>query len=117
MFNNKPVFNEEGAVAKFFVSGSDSFVLGHFPSDAIFPGVLSLHCMKTLSDQYIDKITGGDLFKTTLKRITYIDVVRPGDVLNIVCQLKKKKSNIIQVKALIEVDGIVKSKSTFVYEQ
>lgn len=117
MFNEKPIFNEDGATAKFYVSGSDSFVLGHFPSDAIFPGVLSLHCMKTLSDQYINKITSGDLFKTTLKRITYLDVVRPGDVLNIVCQLKRKKSNTIQVQALIEVDGNVKSKSTFIYEQ
>ena len=115
MFSETPQFDEKQASARMHISGSDPFALGHYPDDAIYPGVLSLHCMKSLCDQYIQHLADKPPKETTLKRITYIGIVRPGDVLNIICLLKKMNDNEVQLQAAIEVDGETTSKSSFVY--
>jgi 3-hydroxymyristoyl/3-hydroxydecanoyl-(acyl carrier protein) dehydratase len=115
IFSEDPVLESEMASAVYHVSGSAPFVLGHYPSDAIFPGVMSLHCMKVLSDELLLSLKKKKIEKVQLKRISYIDVIRPGDVLNIQSKVKKEKNNQVIIQSNIEAGGIIKSKSSFVY--
>lgn len=115
MFSETPNFSKEQGKATMHISGSDPFVLGHYPDDAIYPGVLSLHWMKVLCDQYIQFLSGRPAKEKSLKRVTYTGAVQPGDVLNIMCYLKKMNDSEIQLQSTIEANGVTTSKSSFVY--
>jgi 3-hydroxymyristoyl/3-hydroxydecanoyl-(acyl carrier protein) dehydratase len=115
MFSDDIVYESEQARAQFHVSGSDAFVLGHYPSDAIFPGVMSLRCMQTLSQHFYRELTQASHGEIDLKRITFISEIRPGDVLNILCKIKKKTDSEIQFETNIVVDEDIKTRAVFVY--
>ena len=117
MFSHPPILTSDQATADYHVSGSSPFALGHYPRDAIFPGVMSLHFMKQLSDRFFEYLTDSDSKVVHLKRITYLDVIRPGDILNISCRLKKRDSRELHIQSFIRVNDVVMSKSTFLYEQ
>jgi 3-hydroxymyristoyl/3-hydroxydecanoyl-(acyl carrier protein) dehydratase len=97
------------------VSGSDPFMLGHYPQDGIFPGVMSLRCMLMLSQKLFDKISDNDITQLELKRITFLSDIRPGDILNILCKVQSKTTDQISFNAHIEVNNEIKTKSTFIY--
>ncbi len=115
LFSKAPILENDMASAVYHVSGSEPFVLGHYPSDAIFPGVMSLHYMKALSDELLLNLDQYNVEKVHLKRISYRDVIRPGDVLNIQSKVKKVVNNQVVVNSLIEAGGVIKSKSSFIY--
>ncbi len=115
MFSGDVVFESEEARAHFYVSGSDPFVLGHYPDDAIFPGVMSLRCMQSLSQEHYRELTQAVHGEVTLKRISFISDIRPGDVLDIQCKVKKKTANEIYFETNIAVQDEVKTKALFVY--
>lgn len=115
MFSKTPVFDANGGAARYHVSGSAPFALGHYPSDAIFPGVMSLQCMEELCSMVFRRLNNGPPGTVEVKRISFMDVIRPGDVLEIRCRLKKRKTDEIHLQAVIEMDGTVKSKSSFIY--
>ena len=85
MFSTIPTFGEDGAAALYHVSGSTGFALGHYPGDPIFPGVLSLHLMQGLAEAYVGRLANERRRATSLKRVSYIDLVRPGDVALVEC--------------------------------
>ncbi|MCG7536688.1 hypothetical protein [Pseudoalteromonas sp. OOF1S-7] len=116
MLSNVRIENDESAQGNYFVSGSAPFVMGHYPGDPVFPGVMSLRCMRQLSDQLFQEIGSSQSEPyAQLKRVSFIDIVRPGDVLNVNSSIKKKKPGEVHIQAEISVDGQVKSKSVFVY--
>jgi 3-hydroxymyristoyl/3-hydroxydecanoyl-(acyl carrier protein) dehydratase len=116
VFSQSPKITPDQAIADYHVSGSAPFVLGHYPKDAIFPGVMSLHLMKRLSDQFFEYLTDTPTNVIHLKRITYLGIIRPGDVLRICSRAKKQTQNRLHIESFIEVHGVVMSKSTFLYE-
>jgi 3-hydroxymyristoyl/3-hydroxydecanoyl-(acyl carrier protein) dehydratase len=117
VFSHPPVFTSNQAIADYHVSGSTPFALGHYPSDAIFPGVMSLHFMKLLSDQFFEYLTDTESRVVHLKRITYLDLIRPGDIISISCRLKKRDIKEMHIQSFIRVNNVIMSKSTFLYKQ
>lgn len=85
MFSTTPTFGEDGAAAVFHVSGSSGFALGHYPGDPIFPGVQSLHLMQSLAEAFVGNLRGAPCRAAGLKRVSYLDLVRPGDVALLEC--------------------------------
>ena len=115
MYSREPVFETDGAFARYHVSGSAPFVLGHYPSDPIFPGVMSLHGMETLCAMLCRRLCTASVREVVLKRISYLGIIRPGDVLDIRCRVKKRTTDELHLQADIAVEGTVKTKSTFIY--
>ncbi len=116
MFSQEPVLAAEQASAVYHVSGSAPFALGHYPGDPVFPGVMSLKCMRILSEALFSHIHPDvELGNIKLKRVSFVDIVRPGDVLTVTAEVKKAKDGELHLQSLIEVDGAAKSKSVFVF--
>ncbi len=115
MYSKDPVFEEDKVSAQYHVSGSAPFALGHYPSDPIFPGVMSLQCMEELCNMLFSRLSNVAVRQVEVKRVSYLDIIRPGDILNINCRLKKQNNDETHFQTVIEVDGTVKCKSSFIY--
>lgn len=104
------------ATARKYVSGSEPFALGHYAGNPIFPGVLSLQLMLDLSDALVRQNGLTDPIKLHVKRTQYLDMIRPGDVLDIEADISKRSEKHITVSARVTSAGVPKVRGTFSYE-
>lgn len=81
--------DKQSVSKKKYVSGSEPFVMGHYPSNAIFPGVLLLDLMMETARALVEKIHQKSSRVSRIKRIQFLEIVKPGDILNINASLKK----------------------------
>lgn len=118
MFSGKPTFGEDCAAALYHVSGSAGFILGHYPGDPLFPGVMSLHLMQTLAEGYVSVRAGAPRRATGLKRVSYLDLVRPGDVAVVECDPPKPAPGGAQTvaRARLRVGDRLCAKSEFLFD-
>lgn len=99
-----------------YVSGSEPFALGHYAGNPIFPGVLSLQLMLDLSDALMRQNGLPHPTKLHVKRTQYLDMVRPGDILEIEADISKRTEKLITVSAKVTSGGVPKVRGTFSYE-
>lgn len=103
---------EEGqyAIGTRNISITDPVFQGHFPKEAIYPGVLIIECMAQVGAFVLlskEENKGKLAYFTKIKNAKFIKAVRPGDVLTIKTELIKQRLNIGLAKSEARVDGEV----------
>jgi len=81
MPTSSPVTDSIPAVREtLFVSGSDLFALGHYPGNPVYPGALMLDRMLAMAAELASRTLGEAARATAVRRVQYLGVVVPGDV-------------------------------------
>ena len=78
------------------VSGNEPFFQGHFPSEAVMPGVLQVEAVGQV---------GANAFLAGIKKARFHKKIVPGDQLEIHCAINKRVGNIGFGEGYILVDG------------
>ncbi|MEL6679105.1 MAG: hypothetical protein AAFQ51_10380 [Pseudomonadota bacterium] len=117
MYSTPVSITDVGASADYHVSGTTSFALGHYPEDPIYPGVMSLRLMQGVAEAMASHATGEKANAATLKRVSYLKMIRPGDVLRIECDRPKHSAATGRhnVKARVLVGEEIAAKSEFTF--
>lgn len=63
-----------------YVSGNEEFVIGHYPHQSIFPGVLSLKLIISLLQDYCARMKINGTIKS-IPKVQYLGIIEPGDEL------------------------------------
>ncbi|MFP5393282.1 MAG: 3-hydroxyacyl-ACP dehydratase FabZ family protein [Gammaproteobacteria bacterium] len=104
--------DEEGARARYFVSGTDVFVLGHYPGNPIFPGVLVLDMLTELAEALAARTLGPGSSATLIKRVQYLKATVPGDVLELAVVQKGRADEVLTLTATATIGGTVSTRAT-----
>lgn len=100
------------AGAYFLVSGSDPFALGHYPGNPIFPGVLTAEHLCNLAQTLCTERAGQTVHAVGIKRMQYLDVIVPGDVVELQASVHRVGADEFEVKASALVGGKPKTRAT-----
>ena len=96
-------------VAEYRVRGDEPFLPGHFPEQALFPGVLLIEAAAQLagtvaqSGTQVPSLSG--LRLTALRGAKILGTARPGDLIRIEARVIGRLGSLIQVNATASVDG------------
>lgn len=103
------------------ISGNDIFLLGHFPSQAVWPGVLIIETMAQASTILFDLTQYGEALEgktgvNVLHRtnLTFLHPVFPGDLLAVRMDVVKLVERGLVVKGTASVDGRVVARGELV---
>lgn len=100
------ITDEKSAVGKYYVRGDEWFLQGHFPDHPVVPGVILCEMMaQTGSVILADRIQGATPYFTGLNAVKFRTPVRPGDTLDIECQMVKERGAFFFAKATGKVNG------------
>ena len=111
MSNSVISISEEGARARYFVSGTDVFVMGHYQGNPIFPGVLILDMLMDLA-QALGRHRYGEASVSRIKRVQYLHASVPGDVLDLSASIKTQDEAGLQIVASAASGGTVRARAT-----
>ena len=92
------------------VSVNEQFFCGHFPQEHVMPGVLILEAMAQVGAVAIlslPEYKGKIAFFGGIKNARFKKQVRPGDVLELSCELTQRRGPVGFGKAVAKVDGKV----------
>lgn len=103
---------EKRVSIKKYVSGSEPFVIGHYPSNAIFPGVLLLDLMMDAARTLVQKIHRKPSRVSRVKRIQFLEMVKPGDILDISASLKKGSESGCLIDCAVQSGNSRKARGT-----
>ena len=96
------------AIAKKCVSANEAQFQGHFPGLAVMPGVLILEALAQTGAVALlteDENKGKVAFFGGAKNVRFKKKVIPGDVIELKCELTKRRGPIGAGKAVATVDG------------
>ncbi len=82
------------AHGKKFIRGDEFFLRGHFPGDPIVPGVIQCEILAQSTCVLLGASAGGGKVKTLftgLDGVRFKRPVRPGELFETVCEIKKSK--------------------------
>lgn len=115
MLNDKVTITAKSGHGLRFVSGAEPFVIGHYPGNALFPGVLSIELITEVYEQLVREAEGQDgSCLTGIKNIRFLDQVRPGDVLNTEVKIIEKREDVCILSGQISSSqGKITAKGTF----
>jgi 3-hydroxyacyl-[acyl-carrier-protein] dehydratase len=111
-------YNSEMGVGIKYIRDDEFWCAGHFPGNPIMPGVFQVEAMAqtacfvcfaglgTTSEQNMG-------FFTTMDKIRFSKLVRPGDVLELHVTLIAKRMNFYKFHGVAKVGGEVVSEATF----
>lgn len=104
-------YDDHHGVGVHYVRDNEFWCAGHFPGDPIMPGVLQIEalaqtaCFIVMARQgYNDGKSVG--YFTTMERIKFTHMVRPGDVLELHVELLMQKLSLHKFHGTAYVDGI-----------
>ena len=103
--------DDTGAHARYFVSGTDPFVMGHYIGNPIFPGVLILDMLNDVAEAFAARHFGS-ASTTLIKRVQYLQATVPGDVLELAVALKQKSEDTMTLTATASTGGVVRTRAT-----
>ena len=92
------------------VSVNEPFFCGHFPQEHVMPGVLILEALAQVGAVAIlslPEYKGKIAFFGGIKNARFKKQVRPGDVLELSCELTQRRGPVGFGKAVAKVDGKV----------
>lgn len=109
-------FNETGGVGVHYVRADEFWCAGHFPGSPIMPGVLQIEAMAQtacfIALKYLN--SPGTLgFFTTMEKIKFHHMVKPGDVLELHVELVMSKMRLYKFHGIAMVRGRKVSEATF----
>lgn len=98
----------EKIIATKNVTINESFFRGHFPGNPVMPGVLLIETLAQTASILILKspeFVGKTAYLGSISKAKFRKVVRPGDVLKLNVEMKKKHENMGIVDTQVIVDG------------
>ncbi|MBQ9151860.1 MAG: 3-hydroxyacyl-ACP dehydratase FabZ [Clostridia bacterium] len=104
------VENRDGvAVGHYKVKGDEFFLQGHFPDNPIVPGVILCEILaQSACVLMADVMSEGKLpVYTGLNNIKFRNSVRPGDLIETNCRIKRAKHPFYFAEGTVSVDGKV----------
>ena len=89
------------------VSGNEPFFQGHFPEEAVMPGVLQVEAVGQVGAVavLIDQEKGANAFLAGIKKARFYKKIVPGDQLEIHCAINNRSGKIGFGEGYILVDG------------
>jgi len=99
---------ERRIVAQKNVSGNEPYFVGHFPQEAVMPGVLMVESIAQSLAFLIGLSMGPDaplLYLLSVDSMRFTSPVRPGDRLTITATVINREDKTISANGSIEVDG------------
>ena len=111
-------FTDTSGVGIHRVRADEFWCAGHFPGNPIMPGVLQVEAMaqtacfvafKTLGTNGTDTLG----YFTTMEKIKFFNIVRPGDVLELHIEIIMRKMRLYKFHGIAMVAGKKVSEATF----
>lgn len=99
-----------------FVSGSDLFALGHYPGNPVYPGALMLERMLTMTVSLASEALGHRVRATAVKRVQYLGVVVPGDVVMLNVSAQDRNDATLTFEAVASVGNSERVRATILCE-
>lgn len=98
---------DDMAVGHYTVRGDEFFLKGHFPDDPIVPGVILCEILAQSACVLLkDTMTEGKLpVYTGLNNVKFRSPVRPGDMVETQCRIKRSKHPFYFAEGTVTVDG------------
>jgi len=94
------------ATGAYLVKGDEFFLNGHFPGNPVVPGVILCEIMaQTCGVLMSEEVEGKTPYYTGLDKVKFRGVVKPGDMIEIKCEIIKKKMPFVFAKGSGYVDG------------
>ena len=109
--------DEASGVAIRHVRGDEFWCAGHFPGNPIMPGVLQIEALAQtacfIAFKQLDAGSENLGYFTTMEKIKFFHMVRPGDVLELHVELIMKKMRLWKFHGIAMVGGKKVSEATF----
>lgn len=111
-------FDGTHGVGIHYVRDDEFWCAGHFPGKPIMPGVLQIEAMAQtacfVALHYIGATDGGTLgYFTTMDKIRFSHMVKPGDVLELHVEILGSKLRLFKFHGVAMVDGVKVAEATF----
>ena len=111
-------YNETSGVGIKYVRDDEFWCSGHFPGNPIMPGVLIVEALAQtacfIAMAHLNLTGGKNLgYFTTMEKIKFSHMVKPGDVLELHVEQKKKKMRLYKFHGIAMVSGKKVSEATF----
>ena len=93
------------------------FVQGHYPGNAIVPGVILCECGMQAGAVLLSALVEGGTYKvpvaTRLNEVKFKKVIRPGDTVDIEVELMEKMAEAFFLKAKVSLAGKIAARFEF----
>jgi 3-hydroxyacyl-[acyl-carrier-protein] dehydratase len=111
-------YKEDSGVGIKHVRGDEFWCPGHFPGSPIMPGVLQIEALAQTACFVVFKqlgLTGGKNlgYFTTMEKIKFYHMVKPGDTLELHIEVLMKKMSFYKMHGIAMVGGRKVSEATF----
>ncbi len=105
--------NDKKIVARRTIKNDEYFFKGHFPSEAIMPGVLIVEAIaQTGGVMLLRKYPGAIPLFMGIDRARFRKVVKPGDTLLMEVELLQERGTIVKITGLARVNNEVVCEAT-----
>jgi len=97
--------SDKRIVAKRYISESEYFFKGHFPSEPIMPGVLIVEALaQTGGVMLLRKYPGAIPLFMGIDRARFRKIVKPGDTLIMEVELLQERGTIVKISGIAKVN-------------
>lgn len=106
---NNLTSKETEIIARIKLNPNHEVYKGHFPGQAVVPGVIQLQIVKEILENHLSK----NLFMSNITQVKYLNPITPVEVpeLNISITYKNDNAGILKTNVLISFDEIIYTKA------
>lgn len=107
--------DEQSAIGIKNVSATDPYLVGHFPDNPIYPGVLLIESCSQVGGLLFTNYYTGRGFLAQIKNFKFLKFIEPGDTIIIETHFLSKLGNFAQIESVAKVDNQVVGKGEIFY--